>query len=100
MKPQWPSSKSSTTQLYINYPTQTPKLGHVAKKLIQIMKNNAECTSKDESDEIKNEYSLRKKAAYVYTQKITHQKKGSEPQWGYQVLQKDLRRKTPLSPRR
>ena len=28
---------------------------------MQIMKNSAECTSKDESDEIRNEYSLRKK---------------------------------------
>ena len=44
----------------ISYPTRTFKLGHAAKKLIQFMKNSAECTSKDESDEIKNEYSLRK----------------------------------------
>ena len=45
----------------ISYPTQTLKLGHATKKLIQIMKNSAKCTSKDESDEIKNEYSLRKR---------------------------------------
>ena len=38
----------------ISYPTQTLKLGHVAKKLMRIMKNSTECSSKDESDEIKN----------------------------------------------
>ena len=45
----------------ISYPTRTFKLGHAAKKLIQIMKNSVKCTSKDENDEIKNEYSLRKR---------------------------------------
>ena len=44
----------------ISYPTQTLKLGHAAKKLTRIMKNSAECSSKDESDEIKK-YSLRKR---------------------------------------
>ena len=38
----------------ISYLTQTLKLGHAAKKLMRIMKNSAECSSKDESDEIKN----------------------------------------------
>ena len=45
----------------ISYPTQTFKVRLAAKNFIQIMKNSAECTSKDESDEIKNEYSLRKR---------------------------------------
>ena len=63
MKSQRPSPKNSTfsTLHPINYPTRMFKLGHAAKKLIQFMKNSAECTSKDESDEIKNEYSLRKR---------------------------------------
>ena len=41
--------------------TQTLNLGYVAKKLIRFMQNNAKCTSKGESGEIKNEYSLRKR---------------------------------------
>ena len=61
MKSQRPNLKSSTFKLYIPSAIWTFKLGHAAKKLIQTMKNSAECTSKDESDEIKNEYSLRKR---------------------------------------
>ena len=95
------------------------------KKLIRFMQNSAECTSRGESCEIKNEYSLRKrlhmswipsptkkkkkkkkktrKPRYVreirLQRKERRMKKGSGPQQEHPVLQNSLLRGTPLPPR-
>ena len=45
----------------LNYSTQTLNSGHATKKSIRFMQNNAKSTSRGESGEIKNEYSLRKR---------------------------------------
>ena len=78
-------AQASSPQQYeeINCPTQTLNLGHAAKKLIQIIKNNAECTIKDESDEIKNEYSLRKRLQVSICRRlyIRRRAEGEEGEW-------------------
>ena len=67
------------------------------------MHNSANSTSSDKGG--KNEYSLRKKTAFIYTHKIIHRKKGqmvkkgSGPQQGYPSLQNSPQRETPLPPR-
>ena len=45
----------------LNYSTQTLNSGHAAKKSIRFMQNRAKSTSRGESGEIKNKYSLRKR---------------------------------------
>ena len=55
----------------ISYLTRMFKLGSTTKKLMQFMKNSAKCTSKDESDEMKNEYSLEKGYICLYAEDYT-----------------------------
>ena len=68
--------------------TQTLNSGHVAKKSLRFIQNSAKSTSRGESGEIKNEYSLRKrlrmsgvpspktkKSKRRYVRKVRHQRK-------------------------
>ena len=45
----------------LNCSTQTLNSGHAAKKSLRFIQNSAKSTSRGESGEIKNEYSLRKR---------------------------------------
>ena len=54
--------------------------GYATKKLIRFMQNNAKCTSRGQSGEIKNEYSLRKRLhmSWVLSPKKKKKKKKAD----------------------
>ena len=59
----------------LNYSTQTLNLGHAAKKSLRFMQNSTKSTSRGENDEIKNEYSLRKRLHMSGVPRLTEKKK-------------------------
>ena len=106
----------------LNCSTQALYSGHADEKSIRVMQNSAKNTSKGESDEIKNGYSLKRRlhmswvpsptkktttrSNQKYVREIKHQrkeqkvKKGSGPQRGCLVPQNSLLRGTLPPPHR
>ena len=114
-------SPRSLSSIVLNSSTLALDSGHADEKSIRFMQNSAKNTSRGESDEIKNGYSLNRRLhmSWVpsptkkttrsnqrYVREIRHQrkeqkvKKGSGPQWGCLVPQNSLLRGTLLPPRR
>ena len=71
----------------LNCSTQTLNLGHVAKKSIRFMQNSAKSTSRGESGEIKNEYSLRKR---LHMSRVPSPKKKKKKKQQQQQASKDM----------